>query len=261
MSKLLLAGHKITPVQRLRFLALESYVFGPLQINGADVATAQNVVNLVNDVFEMNVVYSGDFGAAIDEMWGYISGLSKSQRKKLRLRNLTKVTYPMKGVMRSRRQSKLDRQKYYSDVETVARAKRDMALVETIKTAKFKHPAPSTATKEEFYKSWEWRTLRMEAIQKHGNSCQCCGAAPGQKDAAGAPVRICVDHIKPISKHWNLRLDLSNLQILCDECNMGKGNWSETDFRPAAPTVNDPFEGLDPAILDQLTDRTTGRLQ
>jgi len=134
---------------------------------------------------------------------------------------------------------------------------------------RFKHPkwvapkaetvTPTYASKDEFYKSWEWRTLRMEAIQRHGRSCQCCGAAPGQKDATGAPVRICVDHIKPISKHWHLRLDLSNLQILCDECNMGKGNWSETDFRPSAPI--DPLEGLDPSILDQLTDRTTGRLQ
>lgn len=129
-----------------------------------------------------------------------------------------------------------------------------------LKPVKVKADAPSSILKDEFYKSWEWRTLRMEAIQAHGRSCQCCGAAPGQKYASGEPVRICVDHIKPISKHWHLRLDLSNLQILCDECNMGKGNWSETDFRPVA-TVDDPFEGLDPAILEQLTDRTTGRLQ
>lgn len=121
----------------------------------------------------------------------------------------------------------------------------------------------SPSAKEEFYKSWEWRTLRMEAIQKHGRSCQCCGASPGQKDASGAPVRICVDHIKPISKHWHLRLDLSNLQILCDECNQGKGNWSETDFRPAPVAdewvIDEP--GVPDDILSQLTDRTTGRLQ
>jgi 5-methylcytosine-specific restriction endonuclease McrA len=123
--------------------------------------------------------------------------------------------------------------------------------------------SPSVSTKEEFYKSWEWRTLRMEAIQKHGRSCQCCGSAPGQKDASGAPVRICVDHIKPISKHWHLRLDLSNLQILCDECNQGKGNWSETDFRPA-PVADEwviDEVGVPDDILSQLTDRTTGRLQ
>ena len=121
----------------------------------------------------------------------------------------------------------------------------------------------SKEIKDEFYKSWEWRTLRMEAIHKHGNACQCCGASPAHKDAAGKPVRICVDHIKPISKYWELRLDPSNLQILCDECNQGKGNWSETDFRPA-PVADEwvlDDVGVSDAILSQLTDRTTGRLQ
>jgi hypothetical protein len=103
---------------------------------------------------------------------------------------------------------------------------------------------PSVAAKDEFYQSWEWRTLRMEAIKEHGRSCQCCGATPGMKDASGNPVRICVDHIKPISKYWHLRLDRSNLQILCDECNMGKGNWDETDFRPV--------EGPDEWIIDDV---------
>ena len=123
--------------------------------------------------------------------------------------------------------------------------------------------APSVAAKEEFYASWEWRTVRMEALKEHGRACQCCGAEPGMKTAAGAPVRICVDHIKPLSKFWHLRLQRSNLQVLCDECNQGKGNWDQTDFRkPAAPDewiVDDV--GVSDAILAQLTDRTTGRLQ
>lgn len=122
---------------------------------------------------------------------------------------------------------------------------------------------PTVAAKDEFYKSWEWRTVRLQALKEHGQACQCCGAAPGMKDAAGKPVRICVDHIKPLSKFWHLRLEPSNLQILCDECNMGKGNWDQTDFRkPTAPdewVVDDV--GVSEAILAQLTDRTTGRLQ
>jgi 5-methylcytosine-specific restriction endonuclease McrA len=117
---------------------------------------------------------------------------------------------------------------------------------------------PSVATKEEFYKSWEWRTVRMEVFKQYGSSCQCCGAVRGQKYASGEPVRLCVDHIKPLSKHWDLRLDRSNLQILCDECNMGKGNWDETDFRDPAPLpVPDEWiiedGGLDRSILDQLS--------
>jgi 5-methylcytosine-specific restriction endonuclease McrA len=81
--------------------------------------------------------------------------------------------------------------------------------------------------KDEFYRSWEWRTVRMVILKKHGHRCQSCGAKP----SAGNDVVLTVDHIKPISKHWEIRLDPSNLQVLCDECNMGKGAWDETDYR------------------------------
>lgn len=122
---------------------------------------------------------------------------------------------------------------------------------------------PTAAVKDEFYKSWEWRRVRMEALKEHGRACQCCGATPGMKDATGNPVRLCVDHIKPLSKFWHLRLDRSNLQILCDECNMGKGNWDQTDFRPteAPDEWMVDAEEVDAAILAQLTDQTAGRLQ
>jgi 5-methylcytosine-specific restriction endonuclease McrA len=83
-----------------------------------------------------------------------------------------------------------------------------------------------------FYASWEWRTLRLEVLKAQGHRCQACGAAPGDKTVSGAPVRIVVDHIKPISKFWELRLEVTNLQVLCDECNMGKGAWDQTDYRP-----------------------------
>lgn len=103
----------------------------------------------------------------------------------------------------------------------------------------------------------------MEVLKEHGRACQCCGAEPGMKTASGDPVRICVDHIKPLSKFWNLRLDRTNLQVLCDECNQGKGAWDQTDFRK--PEVPDEWiiEGaeVNQAILHQLTDPTTGRLQ
>lgn len=88
--------------------------------------------------------------------------------------------------------------------------------------------------RENFYHSWEWRRLRMEVLKKYGPSCQCCGASRGDMDISGNRVRIVVDHIKPISKHWELRLDARNLQVLCDECNMGKGAWDETDWRKSA---------------------------
>lgn len=85
--------------------------------------------------------------------------------------------------------------------------------------------------REAFYKSWDWRRLRMEVIKKYDRRCMCCGATPEDVALDGTPVRLVVDHIKPLSKHWELRLSPSNLQILCDECNMGKGAWDETDHR------------------------------
>lgn len=122
---------------------------------------------------------------------------------------------------------------------------------------------PTVQAKDEFYASWEWRTLRMEVLKEQGTTCNCCGASKGDTDMSGKPVKIVVDHIKPLSKHWNLRLEKSNLQVLCDECNMGKGNWDETDFRqPPAPdewVLSDC--GIDPKIVHQLTDQTTGTLQ
>lgn len=90
---------------------------------------------------------------------------------------------------------------------------------------------PSQAEKTEFYLSWEWQTLRKKVLNEFGPRCQCCGATRDHLDMAGRPVRIVVDHIKPLHNFWSLRLERSNLQVLCDECNKGKGAWDETDHR------------------------------
>lgn len=52
-----------------------------------------------------------------------------------------------------------------------------------------------------------------------------CGRTPADG------VKICVDHIKPRALYPALELEESNLQVLCNDCNMGKGRWDETDFR------------------------------
>jgi len=52
----------------------------------------------------------------------------------------------------------------------------------------------------------------------------CCGAT--KKDA-----RLTADHVKPIWKYPELKLDPNNLQVLCLLCNRGKGGKDETDFR------------------------------
>lgn len=73
-----------------------------------------------------------------------------------------------------------------------------------------------------FYKTREWRTVRYQALVKHGKKCQCCGTVKGL---------LHVDHVKPRSKYPELELDINNLQILCEACNIGKSNTDETDWR------------------------------
>lgn len=84
----------------------------------------------------------------------------------------------------------------------------------------------------EFLETYEWRQLRMRAIQKYGRTCMCCGASP----ETGAVIHV--DHIKPRRLFPMLAMDLENLQILCAECNHGKGNWDQTDWRPEEVDTN-----------------------
>lgn len=77
-----------------------------------------------------------------------------------------------------------------------------------------------------FYDSGEWQRLRYRTIMKYGAHCQCCGA----RGNCDNPIQV--DHIKPRSKYPDLQLDPNNLQVLCKDCNRGKGAWDETDWRP-----------------------------
>jgi len=82
----------------------------------------------------------------------------------------------------------------------------------------------------------------MKVLTKRGARCECCGASP--KD--GVTI-INVDHIKPRRDFPELALVESNLQVLCDACNHGKGNWDQTDWRtPAVQPVELPPNWNDP---------------
>ena len=93
------------------------------------------------------------------------------------------------------------------------------------KRAKKKERVEKRAISDNFYNSYAWRKLRYVAIKMCGAKCQCCG-----RSAADGFV-MHVDHIKPRKKFPELALSLSNLQVLCNLCNHGKGNWDETDWR------------------------------
>lgn len=125
--------------------------------------------------------------------------------------------------------------------------------LEARNAGKQKKIIPTKDRKKEFYGSWEWRTLRIKVLNEFGARCMCCGATPEHKDMNGKPVKIVVDHIKSLHKHWELRLKRDNLQVLCEECNMGKGAWDETDHRPKqGPDEWIIEDDVPQAILEQL---------
>ena len=80
---------------------------------------------------------------------------------------------------------------------------------------------------DNFYLSDEWRSVRYEALRRHGGMCQCCGKRPTLR------LSLHVDHIKPRSRFPHLALDVNNLQVLCVDCNLGKGARDQTDWRRA----------------------------
>ena len=81
-----------------------------------------------------------------------------------------------------------------------------------------------SANSDEFLQSKSWKRLRIQAFEKYGSFCSCCGAKPTDG------VRLNVDHIKPRRLFPELALNLDNLQILCSDCNSGKGNCNMTKF-------------------------------
>jgi len=76
-----------------------------------------------------------------------------------------------------------------------------------------------------FYETDAWKRLRYEVLRKYGARCQCCGRTRHDN------VVIHVDHIKPRSRYPHLELDINNLQVLCEPCNMGKSASDLTDWR------------------------------
>ena len=57
---------------------------------------------------------------------------------------------------------------------------------------------------------------RFDILERDGFRCKVCGAT------ADEGVKLHVDHIKPVSKGGDNHP--SNLQTLCEECNLGKGD-------------------------------------
>ena len=95
-----------------------------------------------------------------------------------------------------------------------------------------KKPNKKNLSHKKFYQSWEWLELRYKVLLKYGPECMSCGSTH----------RIVVDHIKPRKKYPGLQLDFDNLQVLCNDCNRGKGQWDETDHRSLVTTSHTAIE-------------------
>lgn len=88
-------------------------------------------------------------------------------------------------------------------------------------------PAEMPEPADGFYRSYKWRRLRVDTLEANRErygmlACECCGMV----DTA-----FHVDHIYPRSSHPELALEPANLQVLCDDCNVGKGTAYTTNWR------------------------------
>jgi 5-methylcytosine-specific restriction endonuclease McrA len=105
---------------------------------------------------------------------------------------------------------------------------------------------------EVFYKSWRWKEIRLIALDVCGHRCGSCG----QKPLPNNNVVLHVDHIQPLRKNPELALDLSNLQVLCEDCNQGKSWFNTKDYRTEeqkAEMIRRQFESA--KITDEVISR------
>lgn len=60
---------------------------------------------------------------------------------------------------------------------------------------------------DKFYHSKQWKELSRAVLIRAGYKCAICGGLATE-----------VHHVKDIRTHWELRLDIKNLQPLCTAC-------------------------------------------
>lgn len=107
-------------------------------------------------------------------------------------------------------------------------------------------------TKDKFSLTLEWRHLRRCALLIYGNECHCCY----REGTKYKPLHV--DHIKPKSLFPYLCMDITNLQVLCEECNTLKSNKTFEDYRPEQHKHNANLFKQDRSHLKQiLTERAT----
>ena len=178
-----------------------------------------------------------------DEQWGQFVTLGK--RKSKRIKSKQAKAKQIVNAM-----SKPDGWEWKPESKDMPAAKFKGKLSKNRGKNKAKRKAVSKSADTEFYWSREWRTLRARVIACYKRMCMMCGRNPVDDG-----IKIHVDHIKPRSKYPELSLDFNNLQLLCEDCNMGKGNKDETDWRPKGIVEklnHDVVEQLDAQHLEAI---------
>lgn len=144
-------------------------------------------------------------------------------------RRVSYIAKLISGITGKKLSKHMNAQKYRNFVLGFIKEK-NISLDVSIKTKESvryneKIPPDYSFIKKKFYASPEWRSLRYEVLKEQGARCCLCGRTA--KDG----VVLHVDHIIPLSKDWSRRLDKDNLQVLCEDCNLGKSNKDCIDWR------------------------------
>lgn len=125
----------------------------------------------------------------------------KSERKRQRFKLVKENEYLRKRVME------------LTGEKVEVRVQKSSKVKEVFKERK-PHP---------IYDSQRWRELRFDVLR--GNRvCVLCGVKGGNG------VVLHVDHIVPVSWDSSLVWERNNLQVLCADCNLGKGARDNTRF-------------------------------
>ena len=85
--------------------------------------------------------------------------------------------------------------------------------------------------RSKLYETQEWKSLRYKFIKTKKTEelvCAQCGKGPFTKENWKD---MNVDHIKPVKHFWEERLNIDNLQILCQICNRVKMNHYTEPFK------------------------------
>lgn len=85
-------------------------------------------------------------------------------------------------------------------------------------------------TKEQklkFYKSKEWKALRLRVLERDNNECQECkrnGFVYTNEHDPEKHKRLDVDHLKEIEYYPELALDIDNCEVKCVTCHNRRHN-------------------------------------